>query len=189
MVINWYGENYFKIQSGKLVVLIDPTNNRALRGADLIISTQPASLIYEHPAEKKQFWVEHQGEYEFSGIFIQGWRTDSQEGKEKTIYQLIWEDIKIAVFGYLTKETKEIKEVVVPEIKGSDIIIASPELNDLIKTLKPKIFIPSLVDSKSLPSKLSKILGNIKINPEEKLVIKKKDLDGIFNLTIKCLNY
>lgn len=187
MVINWEGENYFKIQSGRLTILIDPFNLRSLRGADLVLNTLRPALT-RPIEEKKQFWIDHAGEYEFSGVFVKGWPAGFNEAKEKTIYQIEIEEIKLTNFGYINRLNKETEEIS-REIEKSDIIIAAPALGPLIKSLKPKIFIPSLVSMKELAQKITKEFGSMKISPEEKLVVRKRELAEIKELTIRCLKF
>ena len=39
MVITYQGDNYFRFQSGDLTLLVDPTNQRAFKGAGVVLST------------------------------------------------------------------------------------------------------------------------------------------------------
>jgi len=185
MIINYYGENYFKIQSGKLVVLIDPLKSRAWPNNYLVLITSPL-FLKSKPEKSEGFLIEYQGEYEFLGVPIEGWQIDFEKGKEKTIYQLILEEIKIVVFGLIKKETPEMKKII-SEIKNPEIVLALPEMAETVKAIAPKIFIPALWE-KSLPL-LNEVFKQKEISPKEKLVVKKKDLETINRPIIECLKF
>ena len=180
MIITYQGENYFKIQSGSLVFLIDPTNSRSLRGAKAVINTLKPPVVSAAPDEDAPFfWIENQGEYEINGIPITSWSVEN-DGVEKTAYLIEMEDIKIAVLGHIAEE---ISPEALEHLKEVDVLIlpaaGKPYLSEasaakLVRQIKPKIVIPSLF--KTEPVKFFKEL-NQNPKPEEKLVFKKKDLD------------
>ncbi len=188
MIINYNGENYFKFQSGDLSILIDPTNQRSFRGTNLIINTIKPSET-EPPEDNEAFWIDHAGEYEIKGIKIQGWNGESEADTKKTIYKINFDEISIVVLGYLTKEP----DVKIQEhLKNTDILIAptggkpwisQTSIAKTIRQLEPGIIIPSLF--KDLNPFLREFAKE-KCAPEEKLVIKKKDIE-INAMKIICL--
>ncbi len=192
MVITYNGENYFKLQSGSAVVLVDPTDQRSLRGANLVLSTVNPPKINPEKSDNA-FFIVHQGEYEIEGIRVWGYTAYWSDGKgnnrqEHTIYHLTFDGLRIAVFGYLAKMPAP---EIVDKLGDVDIMIApgggEPYLSventaKLIRQIEPVLFIPALT------AKPDKLLSefDLKCQPEEKIVIKKKDLSpGTFS--IKCL--
>jgi len=178
MIINYYGGDYFKIQSGDLVVLIDPENQRSYKGATLILNTIQPGLA-EAPVEISPFWIDHQGEYEVQGIRIEGKSLGEENRKEKTAYRLDFDEIRFGILGHLSKEPDPkiqefLKDCDVLIIPGSDqLMISASSAGKLVRQLEPSIVIPSF--SKN-PKSFLKEMGQEKAVPEEKLVFKKKDL-------------
>lgn len=183
MVITYHGDNYFKIQSGNFTILIDPTNQRSFKGANLILNTlKPALVLPPNPTEENApFWIDHQGEYEIADALITGWNAGFSKDLERTIYKIDFDEIKIAVLGYLNKELDPKTQNLLGEI---DIMIlpagGKPYLEEtsavkLIKNFEPAIIIPSLF--KDLKG-FVKNLNQNNCQPQEKLVIKKKDIDS-----------
>lgn len=189
MVITYHGDNYFKIQSSSLTVLVDPTSGRSFRGTDLILNTLKPSLVPPPTDETGCFWVDHQGEYEIKDVGVRGWSSGSEKEKEKTIYRITFDRISLLILGHLTKEPdKEIQEY----LTGADIVIVpaggKPFISQsaaakLIRQIKPSIVIPSLF--KDLKDFLREF-NRPKCAFEEKLVIKSKDLKP-GAVEIRCL--
>lgn len=191
MVITYHGDNYFKIQSGSLTVLIDPTNQRSFRGANLVLNTVRPSQVLS-PGDENVFWVDHQGEYETAGIRVFGKTVAYEEGKnakEHTIYKVEIEGMSIAVLGYITGEPEP---EVAPHLNAVDILITPASgkplipLKDLarfVRQVEPTLVIPSLY--KKLDPFL-KEFGEDKCKMEDKLVLKKKDVKS-GEMKIVCL--
>lgn len=177
MIITYQGDNYFKVQSGDLAILIDPENQRSIRGAVVALSTQKPSNI-QPSNEDNCFFIDHQGEYEVKGIHMTGWSAGYENGKEKTIYKIVFDEISIGVLGYITKEpNEEIQEyledvdiLIVPA--GGKPYISQTALAKFVRQIEPGIIIPSLYkDVKQFTREFNQTPAN-----EEKLVIKKKDI-------------
>lgn len=178
MIINYYGGDYFKIQAGDLVVLIDPENQRSYKGATLILNTIQPGLA-EAPIESTPVWIDHQGEYEVRGIRVEGISLGEENRKEKTAYRLDIDDVRFGILGHLSKEPDPkiqelLKDCDVLIIPGSDKpMISAASAGKLVRQLEPSIVIPSF--SKN-PKSFLKEMGQEKAVAEEKLVFKKKDL-------------
>lgn len=184
MVITYQGDNYFRIQSGTFTILIDPTNARSFKGANIILSTiKPALVPYEPDGasgETPCAWFENQGEYETGGVRIRACSAgENAEGKECTVYTFELEDISVGVIGY---GPAELPAAVQEKLSGSDILIipgaGAPYLSEaaagkLVRQIEPGIVIPTFVDKE--PKKLFAELGKSPA-AEEKLTIKKKDI-------------
>ncbi len=183
MIINYYGDDYFKIQSGDSIALIDPENQRSYKGAILILNTirpGPAEApALAGQAEAAPFWIDHQGEYEVQGIRIEGRSLGEEERKERTAYRMDFDEIRFGILGHLSKEPDpKIQEflmncdvLIIPG--GEKPFIGVPAAAKLIRQLEPSIIIPSF--SKN-PKPFLKEMGQEKTAAEEKLVFKKKDL-------------
>ena len=185
MVITYHGGNSFKVQSGELTVLIDPENQRSFKGAAVIINTVRPTLT-EPPAapgaEEEHavpFWVDHQGEYEVSGIAVHGWTTEWVRDEEHTAYRLTLDGIDLAVLGHLAKEPGP---AVQAALAGADVLIVPaggkpflpvPAAAKLIRQIEPALVIPSLAEDMK---PFLKEVGAQKTAPEEKLTLKRKDL-------------
>jgi hypothetical protein len=182
MVITFQGENYFKIQSGDLVVLIDPPNQRSFKGASAVVNTVRPALA-EPPVtgggEPAPFWIDRQGEYEVSGIHVTGWTTEWVRDEEHTAYRISLDGIDVAVLGYLTRE---LDQKIQGPLGGTDILIvpaggkpflAPSSVAKIVRQVEPSVVIPGLFSD---PKPFLKELGDTKTAPQEKLTVKKKDL-------------
>lgn len=177
MTISYLGDNYFRLQNGNDVILIDPTNARSVKAANAICFTTlpPAAEI----ADENTLIVGHQGEYETKGIHITGWSVGYEQGILKTIYRIAWDELTIGVLGYLEKEPDA--KTLLP-LSGCDIIITpagggayltAGAAAKLVRQIEPSLVIPSLYkDAKPF----LKEFGESGVQPEEKITIKKKDL-------------
>lgn len=178
MIITRQEENYFKIQSGDAVLLIDPTSQRSFKGAAVAINTVRPSYI-EFDGEGDCFWIDHQGEYEIRGIHVRGWSAGHEDETEKTIYRIEFDDIIISVLGHITQEpSKDFFEY----LEGTDVLIVPaggkpwiPQavLYKFIRQIEPSVVIPSLFKDLKPFLKECNVPGATK---EEKFVFKKKDL-------------
>ncbi len=184
MVITYHGDSYFKIQSGSLTLLIDPTNHRSMKGANLIISTtDPPAVEHREGNEGKgaaaPFWITHPGEYGVSGVAIRGWSTGNDGKHEHTAYRLTIDGITVAVLGHLTRELPGDIQVALrsPDIlmlpTGAKPWLAAGAAAKLTRQLEPSAVVPSLFQDLR---PFLKELGRTDVRPEEKLVVKKKDL-------------
>jgi len=176
MIINYYGEGGFKLQSGDLSLLVDPPNNRLKADVTLKTESDP-SAFPNQPGE-----IGFPGEYDIKEIEITGKSVikESSEKVVKTVYAVRFEDIK---FGFLGR----IKEVppsdVLEVIDDVDILflhidgreaLDPKEAAGLVKQIEPKVIIPSHDGN---VKEFLKALGQEASN-QEKFVFKRKDLDA-----------
>ena len=140
------------------------------------------------------FVIEGPGEYEIKGVPITGIESfhDENNGKERgknTIYKFEIEDIKLAHMGDFGE--KEIRSDTLDELGDIDILfvpvggtytIDAETAEKIIRQIEPRIVIPMHYKIPGLNIKLAPIdeflkeMSIKKLEPEEKLVIKKKDL-------------
>lgn len=183
MIITHQGGNYFKIQSGDLAILVDPENQRSYRGTQIIVNTIKPALAEkpEEGAEAQPVWIDNQGEYEVKGIRVQGWSTgfNPKTKREHTAYRVLFDEISIVILGALTDV---VNPEIISELSDADIVIApaggapyiaQQAIAKLIRQMEPGIVIPSLYKD---VKPFLKELDQTDVKPEEKLVIKKKDI-------------
>jgi L-ascorbate metabolism protein UlaG (beta-lactamase superfamily) len=176
MVITNLGEGCFRLQSGEISLLLDPTGNRLK--ADVILRTATGGNEMDESPETISF----PGEYEVKGIEIEGYASPGEStGKIlKTVYSVLWEDIKFVFLGQLANppETKVLERIGDPDILiipvSGDHFFSPEGAAKLIKQVEPKVSIPSFAGDKDI-KELRKAMGQ-EAEAEEKFVFKKKDL-------------
>ena len=187
MIINWYGEGSFKIQTGGVTILTDPfESNVGLSAprfkADITLNSGPFPA-YKSDKEIEGSAVIGAGEYEIKGVEISGFAAGTG-----TIYVVKTEDLKLGFLGQLASVT--LTENTMEMASGCDILFmpvgGEPYLEPedavkLIKKLEPKMVVPAYYkidglkrDAKEL-KEFEKEFGQ-KVAPEEKLTIKIKDI-------------
>ena len=186
MVITCQGDSYFKIQSGSFTLLIDPANARSFKGANIVLHTKTPPVM-EAPDDGEEdgeelFWIENAGEYEIDGVRVEGWNAEMKKGKTINAYRLEMEDMEVGVVGALseapTAEVVEgLGEVNILVISaGGENLLDTREAVKLARQIEPGVVIP-YGEEKNI-KKFFADLGQSP-NPEEKLVIKKKEIaDG-----------
>lgn len=164
MVINYCGNSCFKIQSGKLSIVANPLPR--FKG-DVVLFTQPEELNKkEWPPVPNQIYGG--GEYEIQGVEINGFQNKSQT----TTYLLKVEDMRLSFMG---EAAENVEPGLLEKLGEVDILFAPAGISaKVIKQIQPKIVIPAY----KKPEELKEFLKEMekKVEPEEKLVIKKKDL-------------
>jgi len=205
MVINWYGEGCFKIQSGQVTILTDPFESATgltppRFHADITLKTlADYPLPYNH-AEAPM--ILGPGEYEVKGVEISGWPINEEQatrdkGQEflKTVYLVKVEDMNLGFLGHLREmpeaaiieELGEVDLLFVPA--GGAPFISQEAAAKLIKQISPKMVMASFfkipgLNRKSDDSKeFLKELGQ-KSEPQEKLTIKKKELPATTQVAV-----
>ncbi len=188
MNINWYGQSCFRIESKDRSILIDPFHKDiGLRAPK--INDQVVLVTHEHydhnsveTADEKSFVVRTPGEYEKSGVYIQGISSfhDNAHGTQRgynTIYIIRMDGIKLCHLGDLGQhqltadQVDEIGDVDVLFIPiGGNYTIDGKEAVGIIKQIEPKIIIPmhykvpGLIIDIDGPEKFLKEIG---MTPEE----------------------
>lgn len=187
MVINWYGEGSFKIQSGNVVLLSDPFESSVGLSAprfkaDIILKTGPfGPYISEKESEGKN--IIGPGEYEVKGVEVTGFGA----GKG-AVYSVRTEEMKLGFLGELSEAT--ISPEATEGLRNIDVLFAPvggepyaapEEVAKLVKKLEPKIVVPCFYkipglkrDAKDI-KEFEKALG-LKAEEQDKLTIKPKDI-------------
>ena len=172
MIVNYLGDGCFRLQSGEVSLITNPSNNRFK--ADVVLRTLvPAAT--EAPTDEIVF----PGEYEVKNIEIRGFAAanDSTEKYLKTIYLVTWEEMRFLFLGHIAEMPdgdimEEISEPDVLFIPTGEHYLTGEEAVKLMKKLEPRVTIPSFFKS---PAEFLKAAG-AKAETEEKFVFKKKDL-------------
>ena len=206
MQIIWNGQSCFHIiKNNQAKIVIDPFDEQiGLRvpklEADVLLITHSH---YDHNNKKAitsplaghpPFIIEGPGEYEAKGIFFQGvhsWH-DEKEGTERgenTIYTIKAEGLRLCHLGdFGQRELSEEQLEVIDEVDilmvpvGGKYTIDAKGAQKVISQIEPKIVIPMHYQIPKLKIKLDgldfflKAMGAKSIEPQTKLIIKKKDL-------------
>ena len=197
MVINWYGEACFKIQTGETVILTDPFSAEGDTGvgltpprlkADVTLRTLTA-LPTTYVSEPTLSLIEGPGEYAVKGVKIAGWQVLKENDAQsmKTVYRMEAEELRLGFLGHIG----DLPEADVLERLGDvDVLFlpagGAPYLDEekaakLARQMNAKVVIATLFKVPGLkrkaeePKEFLKEL-EVKAEPQEKLVIKKKDL-------------
>ena len=206
MVISYAGGECFKVSQGDLTLAFNPpAKGSALASAKFGADIALVSL--DHPdfngsenaafGERQPFVIEGPGEYEIKGVAVRGYGTKSYYGKTpperadssgragiNTIHSVMLEGMNLCFLGVLgagelpanAKQELDGIDVLFLPVGGNGVLEHAPAYK-LAVQLEPKVVIPMHYDDKSLKAFL-KEAGAEGTKPEEKLTIKKKDLEG-----------
>lgn len=200
MIITHFGRQHFKLQVGDITFAINPVSKDGKGkvtkyGADvcLIITNHPDYNGQEQTqlGGKTPYVISGAGEYEVSGVFIKGFGTETElmDGKTKkkfqnTSYCFTFDGIRVTFLGALSHQLEPHHKEIIDETDvlfvpvGEDGFLLNPyDAHKLAVSLEPKLIIPMDYNETSLPIFL-KEAGAEKVEPVEKLTIKRKDIDG-----------
>ncbi|KKT28028.1 MAG: Zn-dependent hydrolase [Candidatus Yanofskybacteria bacterium GW2011_GWA1_44_21] len=199
MQISWFGHSCFRLEAKEGSILIDPFSKEiGLKPPkikdDIVLVTHEH---YDHnnvaDANSEAFVIRNPGEYEKSGIQIQGipsWH-DNTNGSERgpnTIYVMTAEEITLCHLGDLGQEkltdqqVEAIGDVDVLMIPvGGNYTIGPKEAVEVISQIGPKIVMPMHYKIPGLTVEIDsaeKFVKELGLTPEklDKLKIQKKTL-------------
>lgn len=200
MIISYQGIESFKISQGEQTIAINPISKDSkfkskIAGADLtLITTNHPDLNGRDTTsrgDKESFIISGPGEYEVQDISIKGFLSGSEYGgstKINTVYQITLDNINMCFLGALSDEKlsnetlealNDIDILFVPI--GAEGTLSPAAAYKLAVSLEPGIIIPMHYGQVGEKGALKKFLeegGEEDVKPIDKLVIKKKDLDG-----------
>ena len=178
MVINYFGNGCFRLQSGDTSVLVNPENNRLK--ADVTLKTLTATDTDTTAEPTDEIVISFPGEYEEKEIEILGFPVaeESTEKFLKTTYAVLWEGMKFVFLGHLSKpmdatlmEGFADPDVLFLPVGGGHFL--EPEVAAKIaKQLEARIVIPSFYKD---PGEFLKAAGK-KGEEMDKFVFKQKDI-------------
>jgi L-ascorbate metabolism protein UlaG (beta-lactamase superfamily) len=181
MVINYFGNGCFRLQSGDTSVLVNPENNRLKADVTLktlAAATPDASGSITEPVD--EVVISFPGEYEEKEIEIVGFPIPEESTDKflKTAYAVTWEGMKFVFLGHLSKP---IDATLMEEFSEPDVLILpaggghflEPEVAAKIaKQLEARVVIPSFYKD---PADFLKATGK-KGEEMDKFVFKQKDI-------------
>ncbi len=199
MVITWYGQSCFKIQSGETVIFTDPFDKSVgltpPRGSANIVTVSHGHFDHANTESLsgEPLVIDGPGEYETKGVSVKGIFSfhDDKEGKERgenTIFVIEVEGIKICHLGDLgqkkltDEQLEQIDEVDILMIPVSGPFIDAEQAAEIINQIEPRIVIPMHYKIPGLELKFAgvedflKEMGVGKKETVDKLTLKKKDL-------------
>lgn len=208
MIINFYGEGCFKIQDGDLVILTDPFDNKTGLSAprfkaDIILKTLTQfPIVNSQQITFNSQLISGPGEYNIKNIDIVGFALSKEfaENFLKTVYLIKAENVNLCFLGHISEmpepaileRIEEVDILFIPA--GGKPFIDQKSAVKLIKQIEPKIIIPTFYKIPDLKRKADNLQIFIdefnhkdKIEPQEKLTIKKKDLNGITKTRVVVL--
>jgi L-ascorbate metabolism protein UlaG (beta-lactamase superfamily) len=178
MVINYFGNGCFRLQSGETSVLVNPENNRLK--ADVTLKTLTATTIDTTTEPTDEVVISFAGEYEEKEIEILGFSIPEESTDKflKTAYVVLWEGMKFVFLGHLSRP---MDATLMEEFSDPDVLFIptggghflEPEVAAKIaKQLEAKIVIPSFYEN---PEDFLKAFGK-KAEEVDKFVFKQKDI-------------
>ena len=211
MVITWYGQSCFKIQSGDLVLAIDPFD-KDIGLTPPRFKADIVAVTHEHRDHNNvesipegSFVIRGPGEYESKEVAITGIPTfhDTKEGRERgrnTIYLIGMEDMRLAHLGDFGEEKirpetldalGEVDILFVPV--GGTYTIDAETAAEVVSAIEPRLVIPMHYAIPGLKVKLDgvetflKEMGAKNTSAEERLTLKKKDLPETESMRVVVL--
>jgi len=202
MIITWYGQACFKIQSGEKAIIIDPyaksigLNPPSIQADLVFVTHEHADHSNIGTVKGDYFLVNGPGEYEIKGIKARGISSfhDNEGGSKRglnTLYSIEAEGIKILHMGDIGQERLEGKQL--EEIGDVDILmipvggfftVDAKQAASLINQIEPKIVIPMHYQVPKLTitelagvNEFLEEFGEDEVVAQEKLTIKQKDLN------------
>jgi L-ascorbate metabolism protein UlaG (beta-lactamase superfamily) len=182
MVINYFGNGCFRLQSGDTSVLVNPENNRLKADVTLktLVATTPDAAAGAAGEPSDEIVISFAGEYEEKEIEILGFPVaeESTDKFLKTAYAVLWEGMKFVFLGHLSKP---MDATLMEEFSEPDVLILpvggghflEPEVAAKIaKQLEARVVIPSFYKD---PAEFVKAFGK-KGEEMDKLVFKQKDI-------------
>lgn len=199
MIITYGGLESLKVQFGDTILAFNPASKASKHktpsfGADI------AFVSLNHPdmngvetvarGERKPFVIDGPGEYEVKGIFIRGFGSKSGYGGDgfNTVFSVSIEGMNVCHLGALG--SAELPPEVREGLDGIDVlfvpvggqgVLSAAEAYKLALSLEPSVIIPmhygEIGDKDALKTFL-KEGGVEKAESQDKLTLKKKDLEG-----------
>ena len=188
MTITWYGQSCFRLEGKGVNILLDPfSKDIGLKpprlNANIILVSHEHfdhNNVGEDSAE--MFVVRGPGEYEKSGVYIEGINSyhDNMEGKQRglnTIYVVRYEDIRLCHLGDLGQS--QLTDEQIETIGDVDILfvpvggkytIDGTQAAKIISDIEPKIIIPMHYKLPGLNVDIEdakKFIKEIGLKPEE----------------------
>ncbi|MBX4209296.1 MBL fold metallo-hydrolase [Candidatus Parcubacteria bacterium] len=201
MVITYQGGAFVKVQFGDITIAVNPISKDSKKlkpsrfGADIaLVSINDRDFNGVDQVsfgEKKAFAVTGPGEYEIKDVFIKGFKSDSKYGGEErinTIYTVHLENMNLCFLGALElSEGKNLPDEASEALDdvdilfvpiGADGVMAPSDAYKLAVKIEPKLIVPLYFGNAAALKAFLKEAGEESQKPQDKLTLKKKDLEG-----------
>ncbi len=195
MVITHHGGQCFKVSFGDTTLAFDPISKKS-KLSPVKFGSDVAFISMNHEdfngaeqvahGNKQPFIVNGPGEYEIGDVTARGFGVKTTyEGKDRfnTIYEVSLEGMNIVFLGALGDP--EIDPKILGELGDIDIlfipigggdVLEVPQASKLAVKLEAKCIIPMHYDKKALDAFLKEEAA-VGVKPQEKLTLKKKDVN------------
>lgn len=178
MVINYFGNGCFRLQSGDTSILVNPENNRLK--ADITLKTLTSTEVDFNAEVAEGTVITFPGEYEAKEIEIVGFpiQEESTEKFLKSAYAVTWEEMKFVFLGHLSKpmDATLMEEFADPDVLflpvGGGHFLEPEVAAKIAKQLEARVVIPSFYKD---PAEFLKAFGK-KAEETDKFVFKQKDI-------------
>lgn len=199
MIIQFFGNQFFKFQVGDTVLATDPFGKESSLkgpkfGANIVLQT----TLHEDMAggeeltygSKEPHVIKGPGEYEVSGTFIKGYGMQSNydgiDSAAGTTYYIFELDGMRVLFLGAANDKKNITiegdiDILCVPISG-DGRLSAKQAAEMVTNIDPKIVIPmgiTDVTNEHLATFIKEIGADAKTEVQEKLTLKKKDIESL----------
>ncbi len=194
MVISYCGGECFKITQGDLTIALNPpSKDSSLKntrfGSDIMLQSQDHVDFNGKEnvsfGDREPFVISGPGEYEVKGVAVRGFQSDTEYGGKhlNTIYSIALEGMNLCFLG--TVSTVALPATAKQEMDDIDILFLPVGGNGMLDhaegyklavQLEPKVVIPMGYTPETLKLFLKE--AGVETKPQEKLTVKKKDLEG-----------
>ena len=199
MIVTYHGKQFVKVQHGDTILAINPiSKDSKAEKKPTKFGSDMCMISLDHPdyngvenasyGEKEPFVIQGPGEYEIGDLYIRGFLSQVKIDKKdyiNTIYTFGIDNIQTWFLGSFDKP--EIDKSILEYVEEVDLLFVSIneesgigpiEAKKVIKTLSPKMVIPVDYNDKTLKVFLKEMGQDNGKKPEDKLTIKRKDLEG-----------
>ena len=192
MHINWLGFSSFKIQNKENIIITDPYADKIglkmpkLKGDIVVLSDPKNDDINNSPRiSGDPFLIDKAGEYELKQTFIYGIRAGDKDQSHSMVYSIATNDLSVGFLGLLNHSLTDEQLKV---LEGVDVLLlpvtslTSERRTKIISQIEPRIIIPMYYKTPKVKPKLegiekfSKEMGIKKIDYQDKVILKAKDL-------------
>lgn len=159
MEIRFYGGNCVKIAAKKCTIVVDDDVNAGGKpistDKDIVLRT---GVLSGNDIPKSLFFIDGPGEYEVSeasikGIAVQAHTDSKDDGKNNTMYQIVIDDVKIAVVGHIDSELSDDQlealgmiDILIVPVGGNGLTLDGVGAAKVVRQIEPKVVIPTNYD-------------------------------------------
>jgi L-ascorbate metabolism protein UlaG (beta-lactamase superfamily) len=204
MDAQFYGANCLVLTTKQARVVIDDNlmelgKKSVTKSGDIIVFTG----IHGEPTVEPKIVISQPGEYEVSGVIVQGvaarGHMEEEGGKGATMYKISSDDLKVLVVGHVYPELTDAQlesigmiDVMFIPVGGNGYTLDGVGALKLIKKVEPRLVIPTHYAAKDLnfpvpQHDLDKVVQSLAMEPKEtstKLKLKTSELGENAQLVI-----